>query len=334
MFTSTSKINYEDKIPRLLGSFLLVMGIVISGCSKTPDETTTNNTNQQIQPVPEQSEQPKMVGRIASINGPVSAYALKRKAQNVKIGFLVFVYEGDEIKITNQEYTLELVLGGHQHVVVTYHNSPYTVKNIGKVPTPQKNATKWAGEELTGYHESRCDPKKMLCDDISVTTRTQTRGNDILMPLLEDNPSQIVAGERPLHLRWFGGESPYQVSIYENGQALTSKLVKDQWLKTQALSLEATKTYQVTITDVNGQTMTETFNVVATMIDFPKVLQEDTSLSPESRQTIWAMELAAQKKGKWMLEAYQQAAEIAGKHYPARLLRDRLEKGLRVRKPK
>ncbi|MEK8015540.1 MAG: hypothetical protein VSS75_001645, partial [Candidatus Parabeggiatoa sp.] len=64
-------------------------------------------------------------------------------------------------------------------------------------------------------------------------------------------------------------------------------------------------------------------------IDSPKKLQ-DSSLSPESSQTVWARALAAQGEGLWMLEAYQQVAEIAEKHYPARLLRDRLEKGLRV----
>lgn len=136
MFTSTGKINFEDKIPHLLGSLLLLMGIFISGCSKTPDEMPNNGTeqpsSQQEQQEQQAHAQPKMVGRIESVNGPVSAYTLKRKAQNIKVGFLVRVYENDEIEILNKEYTLELFLGGHQHLMVTYHNSPYTVKNIAK----------------------------------------------------------------------------------------------------------------------------------------------------------------------------------------------------------
>jgi len=107
-----------------------------------------------------------------------------------------------------------------------------------------------------------------------------------------------------------------------------------QWIKTKALALKAAESYQVTIKDAKGQQVTETFSVIATTaIKYPEELQ-DGSLSTESRQTVQAMWLAAQKRVWWMFEAYQQTSEIADKHYPARLLRDRLEKGLRVRKPR
>jgi hypothetical protein len=343
MFTSTSKINYEDKIPRLLGSFLLVMGIVISGCSKTPDESSKNNTDSSNQPVQSYQPkaaantpaQPKMVGRINNFHGSASDYVLVRNGKKIKVGILVPVHEGDTIIIKHQYLMLELFLGGTYSIRVSYEDSPYVVNEMDKVPDKWTNTWQWV-TTLFGIWkgDNKCDPNKMLCDPLTPVVRSQTRGDSILMPLLQDNPSQMVAGERSLYLRWFGGKPPYQVSISEDGQALTSESVEAQWLKTQPLSLAATKTYQVTIKDANGQTMTENFKVVATTIDFPEALQEDTSLSPESRQTIWAMELAAQKRGQWMLEAYQQASEIADKYYPAWLLRERLEKGLRVRKPK
>ncbi|MEK8017457.1 MAG: hypothetical protein VSS75_011365 [Candidatus Parabeggiatoa sp.] len=278
------------------------------------------------------TEQKTVAGRINSFDGPVSAYLLKQQSQIVKVGFLVPVYVGDKIEIKDQNHTIELFLGGHKHVKVAYQDSPYTVKSVGDVPTPLDNVLQ-TGINLTQEHErqlkehnEKCDPKTM-CDPITTGTRNETDG-DMLIPLLEDNPSQMVAGQRPLYLRWFGGESPYQVTISENGQSLASNSVEEQWIKTQELPLEVSKTYQVSIKDAKGQSIRQTFDVIAT-IDSPKKLQ-DSSLSPESSQTVWAMALAAQEQGLWMLEAYQKIAEIAEKHYPARLLRDRLEKGLRV----
>ena len=298
----------------ILGGLLLVMAILAVIFYWEPPQTT----GQKI-----------LAGQIESIDGPVSSYVLEQQGKPVQVGFLVPVYVGDKIEIKKPNHILELFLGGHQRVRVTYKDSPYIVKNVGEVPTLQTNIVQ-AGINLTGEHESKCNPET-ICDPVDAGIRGQTHGDDLLMPLLEDNPSQMVAGKRSLYLRWFGGESPYQVTISENGQLLTSKSVNDQWIKTQALSFEISKTYQITIQDAKEQNLTETFEGIAT-IDFPKELR-DSGLSPESRQTVWAMELASQEQGLWMLEAYQQASEIAEKHYPARLVRDRLEKGLRVVKP-
>ena len=249
----------------------------------------------------------------------------------------------DKITVKKPDHVLQLALGGgHQRIDVTDKNSPYTVKEVGEVLSIWDNTWGWMKKVLTGYQENKCDPKLEKCDPhyVGGGMRNQIYHQKLSIPLLGDNPTQMAAGKRRFYLRWYGGESPYQVTIVHNGQSLVTPLsVKNQWVETEALSFQAGKNYQVTITDKNGNAIKESFKVVAA-VEYPKNLQ-DASFSHEARQTICATWLASQnhdkgefKPGLWLLEAYQQVSEIANTHYPARLLRDRFEKGLRVRKPK
>ncbi|RKZ92910.1 MAG: hypothetical protein DRR19_02815 [Candidatus Parabeggiatoa sp. nov. 1] len=311
-------------------SIILMVNFILPRQAKPPNPNTTtvaqmeNTTTATVQT--DKTPNTPIAGRIESYNGLISAYTLERAGKPVEVGFLAPVYKGDKITVNKPDNSLQLT---HQRVEVTVGNSPYTVATIGDIPSTRDNILGWIGKKLSGYHEDKCDPKQTLCDPITVVTRSQTHSDDLSIPLLEDNSAFMVAGTRPFYLRWFGGESPYQVEINQDGQSIVSLSAENQWLTTKALPLKVAATYQVTIKDANGQTITEAFSSVAA-IDYPKDLE--AGLSPESRQTVNAMWLGSQRQ--WVLEAYQQASEIADKHYPARLLRDRLEKGLRVKKPK
>lgn len=284
--------------------------------------------------------QPLVAGRIESFKGLASAYTLERNGKIKAVRVYAPVYQNDKITVKKPHHVLQLTLGGgHRQVKVTDKNSPYTVKDTGKVPNTWDNAWSWITKLLTGYHEDKCDPKQMKCDPYEPVVRSQFYRR-MSIPLLGKNPTQMLAGKRRFYLRWYGGKPPYQVTIAHNGQSLTTlPPVKTQWLETKPLSFQAGKNYQVTIQDKNGKSVTKSFGVVAG-IKYPDGLQ-DASFSKKARQTVRATWLASQnyekkkhKPGLWILEAYQQVSEIADTHYPARILRDRFEKGLRVIEPK
>jgi len=286
--------------------------------------TTTND------PIPITPEAP-IVGRIENYNGPSSAYLLERQSgKTVAIGFLLSVYEGDKITVNKPGHFLQLAVGSeHQRVEITADNSPYTVEKYGDLLMAWDNSWAWLGNKLSEYHDELCESNKTRCEPDTPVTRNQTYRDTLSIPLLTDNPAYIVAGTRPLYLRWYGGQPPYQVTVSQNGQPLGLLSAENQWIATRALPFKVATIYQVILTDTNGRSITERFTIVPA-IDYPNELEE-SGLSPETRQTVRALWLAAQPQGRWMLEAYQQASEIAERHYPARLLRDQLEKGLWVK---
>jgi hypothetical protein len=238
------------------------------------------------------------------------------------------LYAGDEITVSQPEAWIKLNLAGYQEEV-TQKNSPYLVTaDKGKVPSVLSNLVAWLGR-LMPFHEAETKDTPVA----SVHTRGVNTGNTngLALYLLSSNSGRLLAGQRVLHLGWFGGKPPYTVTVTrgKTSVVLLTLPTEQPWLQTMAMNW-TTGEYKVTIEDANGLSVSHPFTVVTDAIPYPKELYT-VKLTPEVQMTLQATWLAAQENGKWSFEAYQQVAGVAEKYYPARLLRNALEVGLEVK---
>lgn len=78
--------------------------------------------------------------------------------------------------------------------------------------------------------------------------------------------------------------------------------------------------YYLQIKDADNRTANYIFRVVKSKPAYPKALV-DTSVSEDTRLTAQATWLAAQKRKKWVFEAYQDIAALAESYPAARIVR-------------
>jgi hypothetical protein len=261
-------------------------------------------------------------------------YVITRHGKRLPLKSLTELQKGEQIAIDPKKHLVRFQLINKQIVEVNRNKPFHKVKLAGKVPTVEGNLVNWVGQFLTRLHKKT--HRKAV-----VTLSTRGGGEDkseisvmyITLPEYRKQVMQLSIGTRPLHFSWEGGKSPYRLIIkYNNNEFVTLTDIQNQRVKTQALSLKKGK-YQLTISDAQQQTAKYTFIVGDAQLSYPQIVT--ISELPEStRLTLQATWLAAQEKGKWAFEAYQQIAGIAENYLPARLLRDALEESVRIKAPK
>ena len=259
---------------------------------------------------------------------PDEAYSFMRDGKRLPIQSTLLV--GDQILVNKATPTIHLKLGDNEVVKVNYENSPYTVKSTGRVSSISSNLWAWVKQVVTDWHDEELQTTV-------VTVNTKGVGDDtppnISAPntyLLKKRQSRnLVAGTRALYLAWEGGKAPYELTIKSAGKALLIlKGVQKKRIKTPDFSWMVGN-YDLQIKDVGNRTADYIFTVVKSKPAYPKELL-DTSVPEATRLTAQATWLAAQKKKKWVFEAYQQIAELA-EHYPAaRVVRHALEQRARI----
>jgi hypothetical protein len=263
-------------------------------------------------------------------------YVIIRHGKRLSLKSLTRLQKGDQIAINPKKHLIRFQLRNKQIVEVNRKKPFHQVKLAGKAPTVKDNLVNWVGRFLTRWHKKT--HRKAV---VSLSTRGGDESENSLMgtvmyitlPEYRKQMMQTTTGTKPLHFSWEGGKSPYRLIIKYNGNefvALTD--IQKQRVKTQALSLKKGE-YQLTISDIQQQMATYTFIVVDAQPSYPQIVTS-SKLSESTRLTLQATWLAAQEKGKWAFEAYQQIAGIAENYLPARLLRDALEESVRIKAPK
>lgn len=272
-------------------------------------------------------------GRIEWYDGPAKSYLLERDGQPVPVEqFYQPLFSGDKLTLTDKNHRMGLRLGGGTEITeLSHENSPYSVELQGRVPTPEVSLLTWVGQTLGLLQKEEVE-----------TTTTVTgggRGTEevsasdaiplyLTLPQYRRRTMRVLAGEqRALHLAWEGGQAPYTVTILQDGKSLQSFSTDKKRPQTPALDWQA-GAYQIQVKDNTGAVERYEFQGVAERPAWPA---DFDSLPPEMRATTQATWLAAQKKGAWAFEAYQLIAGIAGEYPPARVLRDALEQGARIK---
>lgn len=248
---------------------------------------------------------PLQVGDKITIRKPTHKFEQFRDKEN----FITLALDDGNFK------TLKYADTQKQAYTITASYSPNMVTNI------MNNLYKWFN--------------RLWKNDIQ-TVEFHIQGNEattrpIFMRLFKRNNAKLIAGERRLHLAWYGGKPPYRVQVSKIG-------AKTWWNENNIVNTKITLKkqfitagcYKVVVSDAQGKKVIGKFTAVT---DVPPLFQhpeaqaiERSNLSALSKKTLLAAWLA--KQGGWYFEAYQRIALIT-EYYPARLVKQGLERGKR-----
>jgi len=275
---------------------------------------------------------------IETLNGPPAAFHFERDTQKLKkIAPFMPLQVGDKITvrkpthdfkhIRNKENSITLALDDGTSEILKYANTqkkPYTV-----MATDSHNVVTGVMNTFYGWFN------RLWKKDIQTVPMKVRDGEDptirrFIMRLFKGNNAKLTAGDRELHLTWYGGKSPYQVEVSHIGAVLwNEKNIAKTGITLKKQRVTAGR-YQVIVSDAQGKTVIGEFTAVT---DTPPLFQdskaqaiEQSNLPHLSKKTLLMTLLA--KQGGWYFEAYQRIAAITG-YYPAQLLKQGLEQGKR-----
>jgi hypothetical protein len=277
---------------------------------------------------------------IETLNGPPSAFHIERGTKKLKkIAPFMPLQVGDKITvrkpthdfkhIRDKENFITLVLDDDTSKILKYANTqkqPYTV-----AATASHNVVTGVMNTFYAWYNRlwKNDIQARRLIVLDGEARTIPR---FIMRLFKGNNAKLIAGDRELHLAWYGGKSPYQVRVSQIGAEKVlwneKNIAKSEiTLKKQRVTAER---YQVVLSDARGKTLIGKFTAVTNtphLFQHPEAQAiEQSNLPHLSKKTLLATWLA--KKCGWYFEAYQRIAKITG-YYPAQLLKQGLERGKR-----
>ncbi len=268
-------------------------------------------------------------GWINHFDGSPENYLIKRGDETVPVAVFRVLQVGDQIALKQGQHPITLSLrGGTQRVEVTPENSPYQVDAQSEVPEELAELWAWTKQRLSEWRELTQPLRSGESNDAEPP-------HDIVMPLLENvtSPAHLVAGERPLHLQWYGGQPSYTVHIKQRRKFLLTQNSFTTVIETEkmAFNVRPNKPYQsyrvIVRSNAENQMFTGGFRVVTAAPELTKpTALETTKLPADFLKTVQAAWLATQEEGKWIFEAYQQAAELP-EYRPAILLKEVLARG-------
>lgn len=262
---------------------------------------------------------------IKDFRGNPEDYRLERNGQALPIRYYQDLKTGDRLSvIPTGELRLERDDG--TLLVVKSADSPYTVQDTGQAPGVWANLVAWAGNWLYARHEDGTAQPV-----VSLSTRNQ--GTPIALPLAPVSPIRLLADERSLRLMWTGGQSPFRVHLTsaDGKTVLIDQTVEKRRFSSPPLNLTP-GTYQLVIQDAHYQATLAVEVVAAAAIPVPAPDWTATASADGSRETAYAVWLAAQGE-PWWLEAYQRAARWQDRYEPAKWLLYGLENGMRPAAP-
>ncbi len=277
---------------------------------------------------------------IDTINGPQSAFHIERDGKKLKkIAPFQPLKSGDKItvrkpthefeQIRDKENSISLALDEGKFKTLRYADTqekPYIVTAATHSPNlvngVMNTVSVWFNR--LWKNDIQTQPLHVLDGEAG------TLPPPMSMYLFKGKNAQLIAGDRELHLAWYGGKSPYQIQVYQIG---TKKVL---WDEKESTTIEITfkkqqlklGNYQVVVTDAQGKDVVAEFTALtdAPSQDSEAQAIEQSNLPALSKKTLLAALLA--KQGGWYFEAYQRVASITG-YYPAQLVKQGLEMGER-----
>ena len=276
---------------------------------------------------------------VETVNGlPMTVFHVLRQGEQLDVTPMMPLYEGDQVYVLNatnnvlkdkQNY-INLRLGDQQLVKVTDQNSPYLV---AKADTNHLIPSQLLASISPWFKSLYQHSVKIKQPDTKIPQR-----DDFTMPLLAQSKAQLITGERSLHLAWQGGKAPYWVQVFSEHDQKNPFLIQHK-VPTRQLQFEKRLLvpgyYRVIVISVDGswRSTQADFHVVK---DLPSTLQkveaeiQASSLSKPAKQTMFAAWLAQTDNGEWQFEAYQRIVSIAATYQPALLIKEALEKTLKI----
>jgi hypothetical protein len=277
---------------------------------------------------------------ISEINGKPEDFKIWRNNQPLKhfqqytqlqVGDKVCVHKRDKDPNNGQfegrPYFMMLSVDG-QPKKITQKVCCYTVESSEPPPTL-----------VTGVLDRVSEWFRTLWNDDVTTRKINTKSDNaesqhkLSIPLLEGEIKLRAALRKQLNIAWYGGKSPYTVTVSSNEQQLfeLSTNLNTREIVLPNFTLVAKQDYTVKITDANQQIATETFSVVDSL---PPEISSNEELKAirqnfPNQKVLLLSWLANQGQGEWRLEAYQCVARATReKNSSEFLLKQGLRRGL------
>jgi len=236
---------------------------------------------------------------------------------------------GDQIIVHKKKQFIRLKLSDGKSVRVNIDNSPYTMKGIEE-PSVTNNLLTWVRQTITEWHD-----EEVTATTISATIRStdkQTISYPYTNLLKKDKLMKLVAGTRSLFFAWRGGESPYEITVHSENEAIFSlDNIEKQEIITSPLDL-VEGSYEIHIKDANEKMVSYPFVVASDKIEYPIELT-DINIPESTRliaQALWLAALAENYEEVWIFESYQQVATLAEQHFAARIVKNALEQRAQI----
>jgi hypothetical protein len=275
---------------------------------------------------------------ISEINGKPQDFEIWRNNQPFKhFAQYTRLQDGDKVcvrkrdndpkegKFAGRSYFMTLSIDG-QPKKITLATDCYTVESSEPPPTL-----------VTGVLVRVSEWFRTLWNDDVTTRKIITRDQDsesqnkLSLPLLEGEIKLRAGLRKQLNIAWYGGKSPYTVTVSSNGQQLFNQCTYTREIVLPNFTLVAGQDYTVTITDDNQRTTAETFSVVDSL---PPEISSNEELKAirqnfPNQKVLLLSWLANQGQGEWRLEAYQCVARATReKNSSEFLLKQGLRRGL------
>ncbi len=279
---------------------------------------------------------------IETLNGPPSAFRIERDTKKIKkIAPFMPLQVGDQITIRKPTHDFDHLSNKENAITLTLDDG--TSKPLKYADTQEKPYTVTATDShnvVTGVMNTfYVWFNRLWKNDIQTSKPLVIQDGEartfppLSMRLFKGNNAKLIASDRELHLAWYGGKPPYQVQVSQIGAKTAlwneKNIAKSEiTLKKQRITAGS---YQVVISDARGGDpvigeFTALTNTPPLFQDSETQAIEQSHLPALSKKTLQAAWLA--KQGGWYFEAYQRIAKITG-YYPARLLKQGLERGKR-----
>jgi len=263
---------------------------------------------------------PALLIQNLSATCPPEAYKIQRNAEIIPIPIWLSI--GDSILVNKEIPFIKLKLG-NKELVINHNNSPYTIKSTQPISWWSKLLDN-IGETITGLQDEKFKQFTTLLHNRGVNNPSSSKIPAPYTLLLKKRRARkIVASIKPLYLAWNSGKAPYNIILKRGKKEVFSITSPERRIKTTSVTLKKGENYKLQICDAQKKCSNYKFTVV-NQPDYPPELTDITA------KATW---LAAQNR-KWYFEAYQQLAPLAEKEGAARIVRNALEQGARIKLPK
>ncbi len=267
---------------------------------------------------------PALLIKNISVTCPLKAYKIQRNAEILPLP--IWLRVGDRILVDQKIPMMKLKLAGKK-VVVNYKNSPYTVKSTKVVSWWSKLLGK-IGKTITKLHNDKFKRFTALLHNRGVN---HSSSSTLVAPytnlLNKRKARKLVSGIKPLYIAWNGGKAPYNLILKRGNDDVFKFTSPERRFKTPALTLTKGENYQLQICDAQKKCSANYKLTIVKPPHYPSKLIVDNDITAKAT---W---LAAQNR-KWYFEAYQQLVPLAEKQAAAKIVRDALEQGARIKLPR
>ena len=255
-----------------------------------------------------------VVGIVEGFKGLSKKYDLNRNGAVLHLRICDEIRAGDSITVP-RDGSVKILLTTGERLELNERQSKQPIESRGAPATITSNLFANLASLLTPWHDFQA-----YNFAIREVGDQPSASKPLEIPLIPPAGASVAAGQRPFSAIWLGGTPPFKLSLTAaagSRSVVESNGIMERELspKVVALSIGA---YTVRLSDAAGQEIERPLSVVP-KDDIPLAPQDPAIANVPSAWMVTARAdwLAQQGQGRWLLEAFLEAAPIRSTFEPA-----------------